>query len=151
MADISFDHGATRRRTGTLSPTGARFAVLAALLLGAVTAWASVLPTASVAALEAAGPDLTRLLRGMAAIKALLGAALLAGVAWRLGAPVSALALSAYGTAAFAMGAGLVLTWSMVALGLGAILLHAGLLGGLILLARDKTVGQRLNAMLLRR
>ncbi|MEM1149765.1 MAG: hypothetical protein AAGI03_04300 [Pseudomonadota bacterium] len=151
MAEIPVEHASGRSAVRSLTPNLSRALVVMALLLGMVAAAISVSPGVRAAAVDAAGADLTRLLRGMAAIKALLAVALLAGVAWRLSAPVSALTLSAYGTAAFAMGSGLVLTWSMVSLGLGAVLLHAGLFGGLILFARDKAVGQRLNALLLRR
>ncbi|MEL6752857.1 MAG: hypothetical protein AAFO57_02425 [Pseudomonadota bacterium] len=150
MADISFEQ-TQPASLPRLTPLAARAIVLACLSIGAGAAWISVSPAASVAALEAAGPDLTRLLRGMAAIKALLGAALLAGISWRLASPISPAGLAVYGAASAAMGAGLVLTWSLTLLAAGAVLLHLGLFGGLIVLARDKAVGQRLHRLLLKR
>jgi len=151
MTDLSIQPAGQVAARRTLTPILSRLALLACLAIGAGLAWASVSPASSAGAVEAAGADLTRLLRGMAAIKALICLAILAGVSWRLAAPVSALGLSGYGTMAFAMGAGLVLTWSMVSLALGAVLLHVGLLGALVLLARDRAVGHRLNRLLLRR
>lgn len=151
MGDVPLQRPAFGVATGVFTPLFARVAVLACCLAGIISGVWSVSPMIIASAVEAGGPDLTRLLRGMAAIKALLCVGLLAGVAWRLDAPISVLGLAAYGTSAFAMGAGLALTWSIVSLGLGGLLLHAGLFGGLVLLARDKAVGTRFHQMLIRR
>ncbi|MEM1106428.1 MAG: hypothetical protein AAGH87_08555 [Pseudomonadota bacterium] len=144
------------RRAGALAQIGAkktaaRALVLASLAAGAGLAALAISPGASVAAIEAAGPELTRLLRGMAMIKAVLAGALLAGIHWRMAAPISALGLSVYSAAALALGAGFVMTWSLALPGAGAALLHLGLFGGLIWLARDPAVGQRLQLGLLSR
>lgn len=98
-------------------------------------------------AAAAAGEDLTRLMRGMAAIKGLMAAAVLAAVWWRLGAQVGAGWLSAYGASAGAMASGVVLIWGMAHIGLGALLLHAGLLAACLLLWRDPVIGTRLARM----
>ena len=47
--------------------------------------------TATTAAVVAVDPELTRLLRGMALLKALIASGVIAAVLWRLGAPTSKL------------------------------------------------------------
>jgi hypothetical protein len=81
----------------------------------------------------------------MAALKVVLAAPVVAAVLWRLGAPVSPWRLLAYGLAGAAMAAGPGLIWSLAQVGLGALLLHGGLLGALILLWRDGAVRDRLS------
>jgi hypothetical protein len=97
------------------------------------------------AALAAADPDLTRLLRAMTGLKLLMAGAASAAVLWRLGSPVSPLWLAAYAVAGGAMFAGPGLIWNMAHLGLGALLLHAGLLATIVLVWRDPIVGKRLE------
>ena len=93
-----------------------------------------------------AGEDLTRLLRAMAAIKTAMALAVVGAVVWRLSTPVSAARLTLYALACASMAAGPGLIWSMVYLGWGAILLHAGLAAGALMLWRDPEVTRRLSA-----
>jgi hypothetical protein len=95
-----------------------------------------------------AGEDLTRLLRAMAALKALIAACAAAAVLWRLGAEISPPWFTAYALACCAMGAGPGLIWSMAYVGVGALLLHAGLLASLLLIWRDPVVSERLSAII---
>jgi hypothetical protein len=90
-------------------------------------------------------PALARLLRAMAAIKLLLAACAGAAVLWRLAAPVRPAWLAAYAAAAGAMAAGPALIWSLAHIGLGALLLHGGLLASILLLWRDPATGLRLE------
>ena len=117
-------------------------AILAAVA-GAVLATG---PEAAARAVAASGADLTWLLRAMAVLKA-LAARLVAAVAWRLGAAVTLPWLAAYAAASAAMAAGTVLIWDMAHVGLGAALLHGGLLAAVLLLWRDRVVGARLSAI----
>ena len=94
------------------------------------------------------GPELTRLLRSMALLKLLMAAAATAGVLWRLGSAAGPFWLAAYATAGVAMWMGPGLIWDMAHLKLGALLLHGGLFGSLVLLWRDPMVGERLAAII---
>ncbi len=93
------------------------------------------------------GPDLTRLLRFMAAIKGGIAIAGSAAVLWRLGAAISAPWLAAYAITCASMALGPGLIWSMSHVALGALLLHGGLLATIILFWRDAAVGARLADM----
>jgi uncharacterized membrane protein YuzA (DUF378 family) len=95
-------------------------------------------------AVTGAGADLTRLLRAMAAIKAVMAIAAGAAIAWRLRDPAPLPILAAYAAACAAMAAGPGLIWGMVHVGAGALLLHGGLAAALVLLWRDPAVGRRL-------
>jgi hypothetical protein len=135
---------AASRRSSPLSPPLARGIVVAAVAAAALAGWVATDPTTAAASAARAGEGLTRLMRAMAAIKAAMAVAALAGVLWRLAAPVSAAWLGAYVAAAAAMAAGPGLIWTMTRVALGATLLHAGLIAMLILLWRDPAVGRRL-------
>ena len=95
-----------------------------------------------------ADPDLARLLRAMAVLKALIASGAVAAVLWRLGSAVTLPWFAAYALAAAAMAAGPGLIWSMTHLGAGALLLHGGLLACALLLWRDPEIGRRLAALL---
>jgi hypothetical protein len=103
--------------------------------------------SSSSSAISDAGFELTRLLRAMALLKAMAGISASAAVLWRLGSPIGLLQFGAYALACCAMAAGPVLIWGMVHIGLGALLLHSGLLTTLILLWRDPAVASRLAAI----
>jgi len=121
------------------------------LLFAAAGLAAGFMLTGQAAAAEAArlaGEDLTRLLRGMAAIKAAIILPALAAILWRLGTPASPALFGAYTASAAAMTLSIGLIWHMAHVGPGALLMHAGLIGTLVLLFRDKAVGQRLAATL---
>lgn len=99
----------------------------------------------------AAGAQLTLLLRSMAVLKAFMATGLVGGVLWRLGSGVTAAWLSAYAVAAAAMGAGVCMIWLLARLGLGAALLHGGLLASILLFWRDPVVGARLSKLVAER
>jgi hypothetical protein len=84
------------------------------------------------------------LLRAMALLKAMAALGVSAAILWRLGSPIGAARFGAYACACCAMAAGPMLIWTMVHIGLGALLLHGGLLSALILLWRDPAVADRL-------
>lgn len=90
------------------------------------------------------GADLTRVLRFLAAIKGAIAIAGLATVLWRLGAAISLPWFAAYAVTCAAMASGPGLIWSMSHIALGALLLHGGLFGTMILLWRDPAIGARL-------
>lgn len=132
---------------GALYPAMAR--ALLTLVIAASLA-AGLLATgaeASASAIALAGADLTRLLRAMALLKALMAGGMAAAVLWRLGSPVTWTRWTAYALACACAAAGPGLIWQMAHVGAGALTLHAGLLAGLILLWRDPAVGARLAAM----
>lgn len=99
-------------------------------------------------AAASAGDDLTRLMRGMAAIKGVMALGLLAATWWRLGSPTGSIRFMSYAAVNGAMAAGVALIWGMAHLGAGALLLHAGLLAACLLLWRDPAVAARLAAMI---
>ena len=98
-------------------------------------------------AVSNAGADLTRLLRGMAVLKALMAACTSAVVLWRFGLPVRPVRFAAYALAGAAMWSGPGLIWGMAHVGTGALLLHGGLLASILLLWRDPAVAARLTTM----
>jgi hypothetical protein len=144
--------------TTSLPGTGVRLAVpsrgthgrwwLLAVLVAA--GFAGALATGSHDTALAAGrdgADLVRLLRGMAAIKTLMAAGVVAAILWRLGSAVTLPWLAAYAGAGAALASGPGLIWGLVHVGAGAALLHGGLLAGVVLLWRDPVVGDRLAAL----
>ncbi len=94
-----------------------------------------------------ADPDLARLLRAMAVLKGLIACGAVSAMLWRLGTAVPPPRLAAYAFAAAAMAAGPGLIWGMTHLGVGALLLHGGLLACVLLLWRDPEVSRRLAGM----
>ena len=84
-------------------------------------------------------------------LKAAMAAAAIGAVLWRLGWPVSPVRFGLYALAGAAMVAGPGLIWTMAHVGLGALLMHAGLAAILVLLWRDPTVGDALHDMVKRR
>ncbi len=129
-----------------LTPTAARAVLLAVTLLSATAGLLVTDAAASAEAVARAGPELANLLRAMAALKVLFGGSLVAVTLWRLGAPVTWLRLVAYALACAAMGVGPGLIWSMAHVVAGAVLLHGGLLAGVLLLWRDPATSSRLAA-----
>jgi hypothetical protein len=121
--------------------------LLCAVLVGYLT----TSPAAAAAAVRHDGADLTRLMRFMAGLKALLAIGAASAVVWRLMAPVSVTRFGAYALAGAAMAAGPGLIWGMAHVGIGALLLHGGLFATILLLWRDPAVGKRLAAVVERR
>jgi hypothetical protein len=135
-------------RRDTVSPGLARGLVLAAVTAAAAATALAIDPAAAGRAAAQAGPGLTRLLRGMAAIKALMALGALGAVFWRLATPAPAAWVLAYAFTGAAMAAGPGLIWAIAPLGAGAALLHAGLAATLILLWRDPAVSRRLSSLI---
>jgi hypothetical protein len=86
----------------------------------------------------------------MAAIKAVMAVAVLAGVWWRMATPTPSGWLAAYVLTGAAMAAGPGMIWAMTDLASGALVLHAGLIGGLVILWRDPEVRRRIEALVAR-
>lgn len=130
-----------------ISPAWGR-STLVLVILAAVAAGllATGADTASQAVAQA-GDDLTRLLRAMAVLKAAMAVGAAAAVLWRLGAAVTPAGLAAYAAACGAMAAGPGVIWDMAHVGLGAALLHGGLLATGLLLWRDPALATRLSAV----
>jgi len=127
--------------------TIARGALLLLVAAGAVAGMVATGGDASAQAMADSGADLTRLLRAMAAIKALMAAGAVAAVLWRLGAAMTLPWFAAYALAAIGMAAGPGLIWGMAHVVAGAALLHAGLIAAIVLLWRDPAVGQCLAVL----
>ena len=126
--------------TGTTTAVhrlSARSLLAAAVVLGTVAGFYATPHTTSAAAIADAGPDLVRLLRGMALLKVALvaGAAWFAG--WRLRFPARPPLAALYVASLGIMAAGPGLIWSMAHVVLGAVLLHVSLATLLVLFWRD--------------
>lgn len=133
-----------------LTPSASRSLLLLALAAGAAAGLLAG-SAQSASAVAAAGEELTRLLRAMAALKLLFLAAATAAILWRLRAPIGPAWLAAYGVSGAATAAGPGLIWTMTHVGLGAALLHVGLLGSVVLLWRDPASRKLLAAAVARR
>ena len=131
------------------TPAGARLVLMLAIAIAGVAGFLTT--GADEAARASADADLTRLLRAMTGIKLLMAAGAAGAVYWRLGAPVTPPWLAAYAAACAAMFAGPGLIWNMAHVGLGAILLHAGLAATILLVWRDKVTAARLDGLIARR
>ncbi len=139
----------------TVTPSRERYArramMLAAILAGTALAAAATGRSETAQAVQAAGPELTRLLRAMAGLKLMFAAGLLAAMVWRLQCPATAWRLAGYMAAAACMAAGPVLIWDMAHVRAGAALLHGELLASVVLLWRDPAMAQRLSHAIDRR
>jgi len=125
----------------------ARFAFCGLLVIAAGVGAGSTSSQATLHAAAQAGPDWAHLLRAMAALKTVMAVASVGAVVWRLASPAKPAWLAAYSLAGSAMMAGPGLVWGLVHIGLGALLLHAGLAATLLLLWRDPQVGTRLATL----
>jgi hypothetical protein len=130
-----------------VSPGLARGILAAAILAAVAAGLVATGADATSQAVAQAGADLSRLLRAMAALKALMAVAAAGAVLWRLGVPVTLPWLSAYAAGCAAMAAGPGIIWGMAHVGLGAVLLHGGLLATVLLLWRDPALSARLSAI----
>jgi len=130
-----------------ISPTAARLGFLlvvcAAIAAGFVTTGAD----ATAAAIARDGADLTRLMRFMAGLKAMIAVGATAAVFWRMGTAITPPWFGAYALTTAAMAAGPGLIWGMAHVGVGALLLHGGLFATILLLWRDPAVARRLGAL----
>ncbi len=114
------------------------------LVSGGLVATAVAASTGASEARAAVDPELVRLLRGMALIKAVLTLAALAAVLWRLGRPISAGLCGTYLAGSWAMAAATVLIWQLVLLPAAALAFHAGEIA--LLLAAWRDGGLRVRA-----
>ena len=153
MTDIRFAPSlatsSTQRGSKRLCTPRAARILLAAIVIGAVGfSFVSVDVSASSRAVSNAGSELTRLLRFMAVIKGGMALGAVGAVLWRLGSHVSLGRFVTYGTCCALMAAGPGLIWGMAQVGLGALLLHGGLLALLVLLWCDPAIPVRLETAL---
>ena len=128
----------------TLPASLSRLGLLATMALAAGVAFVATSPEAAATAIAEAGPELTRLLRGMAGLKLLLAAPLAAAALWRMARPIGLAWFGAYAVAFAATAAGPAFIWTLVHIRPGALLLHGGLAAALLLLWRDPAFSRRL-------
>lgn len=103
-------------------------ALRAALALGCAAAVAVALWAGHPQAFQEADPDLARLLRGMAVLKALIVLPVLGVVWWRAGHPLTGRLAAVYLGGAVVMTGASVFIWQLTSLGLAAVAFHvAGL------------------------
>ena len=106
-------HAARDTSLASASPRVVWLLLLCILALAFTVGVFATPPATMARAIEAAGPDLTRLLRAMAAIKVVLAAGATAAILWRLGSAVTVPWFAAYAIACAAMAAGPGLIWGM--------------------------------------
>jgi hypothetical protein len=135
----------------TLSPPLAHILFLLALAAGLVAGFTLPDPASTARAIASAGPELTRLLRFMAAIKSLLVIGAASVILWRLKAPVSAGRFIAYASISALMAAGIGEIWQLTRIGLGAMMLHGALAAAVLLLWQDRVLHQQLATAVSRR
>lgn len=136
------------RRSWHYPAAGRRTVFLACAALAAVGGFALTGGAAASYAAAQAGGDLTGLVRAMAALKTAIILPAVSAVVWRLGAPARSEMLAGYTLAAMSMSVSPGLIWHMAHVGAGAFLMHAGLIATLVILLRDKAVGDRLAKLL---
>ena len=152
MAEVTGAADLPARRAVSLAALTPRAGqVLLVCVAGAALAAGLLFNGGSQHAVAQAGPDLARLLRAMAAIKAMMAAGATAAVLWRLQSPISVGRFSLYALATAGTAAGPGLIWTMAHLASGAFFLHAGLIANVLLLWRDPEVGRRLEVLVARK
>jgi hypothetical protein len=104
-----------------------RVLLAATVALAAAAAWLAT-DGAEAARASAADPELTRLLRSMAATKLVVALGALALAGWRLGRLTGPVATAGWLAAAALLAAGPVLIWRIAPVELGGLAFHAGLL-----------------------
>ena len=132
------------------SPRLSRAALLAAVGLAVAAAHLAGGGEAAARAVTA-DPELTRLLRGMAVLKAGLTLAAVGLVAWRVGYPTSPRLLAGLVASAVLLAAGPVLIWHVAPIVAGALLFHAGMVLLLALCWADRSSARDLKAAVARR
>lgn len=129
----------------TPPPRLARFALIASVALSITLA--HLLGHGEMAdRAAAADPELARLLRGMAALKAGIALAAVGLVAWRLAYPSSLRFAGGLVSAAALMAAGPVLMWHVAPVGAAALLFHAGMALLLVLCWADRSDAREVRA-----
>ncbi len=132
----------------SVQPWGTRAALLLVVAAAFVAGFAITDTATAHRAVSVAGPDLTRVLRGMALLKLTMAFAAVAAIVWRLGAAIRPGPLTAYLIAGAAMASGPGLIWDMDYIRTGALLLHGGLVAIIVMLWRDPAVARRLAALI---
>ena len=110
----------------------------ALLLAGCVASAAAVGWLADPAAVLQADPELARLLRGMALIKAAVVLAAIGVLLWRFGGPTTPRTASAYLAGAWMLCGASLLIWQLSAIAFAALLFHTGVLLLLVAAWRDR-------------
>jgi hypothetical protein len=134
-------------RGAIVTPTILRAGMLTIMAGGLIAGFLATDTEASNLAILHDGAELTCLMRFMAAVKLVIAIAGAAAVLWRLGVAISLPYYTAYAVTCAAMAAGPGLIWGMAHVGLGAVLLHGGLVGTIVLVWRDPAVAARLADM----
>ncbi len=130
------------------TPTVRRGGMLAIIAAALIAGSAATGTQATHLAILHDGAALTRLMRFMAALKAVMVMAASAAVLWRLGAAISLPRFVAYAVTCASMAAGPGLIWEMTHIGLGALLLHGGLFATIVLVWFDPAVSARLAGII---
>ncbi|MEM9176755.1 MAG: hypothetical protein AAGC67_16140 [Myxococcota bacterium] len=134
-------HEATTRSLPTTTTTRAaatRPGVLrCVLLLGCAIAAAAPLAWADPTAAAAHAPDLARLLRGMALVKAVFVTAGAALLLWRFGHPIARKTAALYLVAVWAGASATTMIWGLAQLVGASVLFHAAFLLVVLLAIRD--------------
>lgn len=116
--------GPRSRRSAWLRPSPAF--LRCALLIAIAAALSGVRVAAPEASAYTGEPELARLLRSMALLKAVLVVATAALVCWRFGWPVTWPVAVVYGLATASMAAATLGVWQLAALGLSSVAFHVG-------------------------
>ena len=125
---LTFPSASAGSHPGSTSGTTLPASMRALLLAGCVASAATAGWLADPAAVLRADPELARLLRGMALIKATLVLAAVGVLLWRFGRPMTPRTAGAYLASAWMLcGAG-VLIWQPSTIPFAALLFHAGVL-----------------------
>jgi hypothetical protein len=138
----SFSSASSNARTcgAVFTPAKLRAGLLAVIAVAVIAGAFATASQASHLAMAHDGAALTRLMRFMAVIKACMAVVVSAAVLWRLGAAITLPWFMGYASGCAAMAAGPGLIWGMAHIGLGALLLHGGLLISILLVWRDPAV-----------
>lgn len=135
------DRAPSRSAVGSASRSAIRRGALVALSVAAV---AGAFAIGDPAVVQRADPALANLLRGMAALKALLALAAFAVVWWRFGRATPVRAAAGYATGVAAMAAGAALIWQLSFIAQTAAVFHVAMLGLCLLALKDDGVARAL-------
>jgi hypothetical protein len=129
--------GVALGEVGHRAPWRSPWILRGALVGGAVVAAAVAASFGDPAAHLRADPDLCRLLRGMAVIKAGLALTALAVLSWRFARPIPPATAFAYVVGAWLMAAASMIVWRLSFIGIGALVFHTGELTLLVVAWRE--------------
>ncbi len=156
MTDVRFSQALTlstslRHPRRLFTPRLSRILLTSIVIVSAGLSLTLADVDATSSAVAQGGSELTRLLRFMAVIKGAIALGVVGAVLWRLGSEITLGRFAAYSVGCAVMVSGPGLIWDMTHVGLGALLLHGGLFGLIVLLWRDPAIPVRLEAALARR